>query len=49
MKIDRERIKHIDATESTKYLGADISVQGVSKIASVGYFKAKLERLLRAP
>ena len=49
MKIDRETIRHIDATESTNYLGTDISVHGVSKIASVGYFKVKLERLLRAP
>ena len=42
-------IKHVAATQSLKYLVADMTINGVAENASVGNLKVKLERLMKAP
>ena len=49
IKISRGVIKHVAANESFRYLGADMTVNGVAKLTSVGNLKVKLERLMKAP
>ena len=42
-------IKHLKPDKSFKYLGADINIHGIARIATIGQFKEKLQLLSHAP